>query len=141
MSKPVPVTRADVERWWVDLLEGTCTRDQASQWAEYWLNQDPGDIEELVIQGLLTLQSFINSDLSHDELMAEVAGDLTRWRNELQRYDADPDAWMCEYFTTMLSSFAGRHGVDSARAFGAKMVRDGWLTERDVEAALPLPRG
>jgi hypothetical protein len=54
----------------------------------------------------------------------------------VERYKADPALWMRKYFQDMVRDFAKRHGVERGRAFAAKLVRDGFLTQPDLPVEL-----
>jgi len=51
-----PPTRADVERKFVDLLDGLSTRDEVDRWAARWVGaDDPGVEDDVVWDGLMLL--------------------------------------------------------------------------------------
>ena len=128
-TTPTTVTRGDITRWWQDCIDGRRSRVETSEWAEDWLDRGP-DVEELELQGLLELQALRFGDGDDD------GSRLRRWQAELRRHDEDPEGWNRRYFQHILVRSRGRHGVDRARAFGGRMVRDGLLTDQDVEDAL-----
>ncbi|KQS65822.1 hypothetical protein [Modestobacter sp. Leaf380] len=141
-------TRAQVRARWRDLAAGRCARWEAATWAECQLDDGLAD-EELVIQGLLFLQSIDLVPGDSDGPVhsgdpkapffvatADIDPALGAWETELRRYDADPDAWMRGYFRRMLSGYAATHGVEAARTFGGKLVASGDLAAEDVTAAL-----
>lgn len=143
-----PPTRAQIRAWWRDLAAGRCARWEAAAWAASQLDDGLAD-EELVIQGLLFLQStdLVPGDSDgpvHSEAPeapffvspADIDAALGAWEAELRRYDEDPDAWMRGYFRRMLSDHAATHGVAAAGTFGGKLVATGHLTAEEVTAAL-----
>jgi hypothetical protein len=107
-----------------------------SRWAEDQLDAASPE-EELVLQGLLELQGlrFKNPDATG------MRSRLRRWQAELETYDRDPDAWNRRYFQRLLGRFRETHGLERARGFGRRLVRDGVLSDRDVEEALDDPAG
>jgi hypothetical protein len=54
-------TRADAEMKLLDLIEGRCSRGEASSWAEYWLYED----------------GVLGGDLFHDLALLEALKDLS----------------------------------------------------------------
>lgn len=130
------VTRRDVERWWQDCIDGRRTRADASRWAEDQIDADSFE-EELVLQGLLELQSLRFDDRDAETMRSR----LQRWRAELEVHDRDPDAWNRRYFQRLLLRFRETHSVERTRSFGRRLVRDGVLSDRDVEEALEDPAG
>lgn len=81
-------TRADAEMKLLDLIEGRCSRDEASSWAEYWLYEDyvvgrdlfddPALLEALDV---LSGADMITTDRPY--LYDEV--DFLAWLHELQQ--------------------------------------------------------
>lgn len=135
-TTPVSVTRWDVERWWQDCIDGRRTTAEASRWAEDQLDASSPE-EELVLQGLLELQSLQFGDRDAGSMRSR----LRRWQAELETYDRDPDAWNRRYFQRLLIRFRERHGLERSRGFGRRLVGHGVLSDRDVEEALDDPAG
>jgi hypothetical protein len=130
-------TRTTVRTWWEETLAGTRTRAETSRWAQQQIDAGWWD-EELVLQGLLQLQAL---DIAGDAGAAADSDNalqesLDAWLSRLDRYDENPAAWRTDYFTTMLRSFANRHGIEAAERFSAKMVGAGLLSTSEVQGAL-----
>lgn len=84
---------------------------------------------ELDIRGVLYLHG------PSDDPVA-VARALECWENDIVRFDEDPVAWMQEHFRAVLLHFGRWQGVEKARRFGRKLVRNGHLTGDDVALVL-----
>jgi hypothetical protein len=125
------VTREDIETWWSNALTGKCTTTEAANWAESKLDNAP-DVEELVLQALLSLQALKHSPASEDQ-RTRLARTLGLWRAELRRYDADPEAWNRIHLQQMLRDYANQFDDDRARTFGNKLVASGHLEKSDVD--------
>lgn len=128
-----PVTRADVEKWWTDALDGRCSWADVSVWAEDRLTGS----EDLVLrEGLLQLQSANLRGLPLSELTDVMTANLAVWHSMLVTYDAGPPGFERAYLRRVLASHAQNRGVDAARLFGQKMVARGELTDLDVLDAI-----
>ena len=127
------VTRTDVEKLWAGAISGRSSRLDTSSAAELLLGEANSE-NPIVNWGLHTLHDLRRSPAEPGP--AALIDSCNRWRRQLDDYDADPDGWMRGYFRTMISRHAQWRGVDAARAFGAKLVRQGHLQVSDIDRAL-----
>jgi hypothetical protein len=130
----MPVERRDevtavlVEQLWIEAIDGSASIDDVHRRAEALLDQVNAE-SPVVNWGLTTLHHLTRSP-------GRAQGDLVRartaWLAEVERYEADPSAWMRRYFQGMIRDFTRLHGPEKGRAFAAKLVRDGHLREPDI---------
>lgn len=91
------------------------------------------DVEELVIQVMLAL---VSTDPTRDCASARSAclAGLARWRQEIERYDADPIAYERKRMQRMLIDFSTRHGAAKTEVFARRLIRNGLPTAPNVSA-------
>lgn len=120
--------RDQIRCHWMDLAAGRIGRDTAHEWASAQLEASVAD-NELDIRGVLYLHG------PSDDPVA-VARALEYWENDIVRFDEDPVAWMREHFRAVLLHVGRWQGIEKARRFGRKLVRNGHLTGDDVALVL-----
>lgn len=121
----------DVEALWSDLMDRRSTAQETAARARVLM--ETLNVAHLANWGLSTLYALTNEGVRDTQ---GVGLAHQRWRRHVRDYKADPAAWDRRYYQRMIISFADRHGLERARAFGAKLVASGELRDRDVAAAL-----
>jgi hypothetical protein len=122
------ITRAMLQELWDEALESRGARSDITRRAEDMLMQ-ANAVSPVITWGLADLYQLTRVP---ETTTTELARPRARWLTELERYEADPALWMREYFQDMVRDFAYRHGVERGRAFAARLVRDGFLTQLDL---------
>ncbi len=125
------VVPVDVERLWSDLMDGRSTAQQTAARAR--LLMEAVNATDVASWGLSSLYALTFRGVRKAD---DVASAFERWRQHVRDYQADPDAWDRSYYQRMIIDFADRHGVERARALGAKLVASGQLQDADVVAVL-----
>jgi hypothetical protein len=125
---------SEVERRWSAVVDGSASSDEVSRWAEPYCGGF--DMEELLTQALLHLQSLRFVKVLGGDFFDREAAALARWRTELPAYDSDPDTWNRKHLRRTIAAHAKGRGLEAGRAFGVKLVAAGNLTTADVDAAL-----
>jgi hypothetical protein len=126
------ITRAMVQELWDQALDADAASSDINRRAEDMLMQV--NAESPVVNWGLT--DLYHLTLAPKTTTNDLARSRARWLTEVERYEADPALWMRKYFQDMVRGFAKRHGVERGRAFAAKLVRDGFLTQLDLPVEL-----
>jgi len=124
------VTAVLVDRLWTEAIVGSASTGDVHRRVEALLNQVNAE-SPVVNWGLTNLHHLTRSpDRTPDDLIqARIA-----WRAEVERYQDDPSAWIRHYFEDMIRDFIESHGPEKGKAFAKKLVRAGYLRERDLPA-------
>lgn len=122
------VTRAMVEDLWDRALTRPSDRLRISERAEHLLMQVNSE-NPVVNWGLTDLYYLAGSPATTTD---DLASSRARWLAEVERYESGPALWTRTYLQRMARDFAATHGTERGRAFAAKLVRGGQLSQLDL---------
>jgi hypothetical protein len=126
------MTRAELVEQWNRLVDGDVSSSRVHEWADPVARANETS-EPLVMTGLQTLYGLTGT--ASEASPADIARLRDAWLIDCEEYDADPIAWRRTRAQWTLRGLSREH-PDRAIAAASLFLREGILTEQDVQDAL-----
>jgi hypothetical protein len=126
------VTAQVVDALWLEAIGGLATREGIHERAEELLERVNAE-SPVVNRGMTDLHALTRLP---NRPLAELIEGRSDWLAKVAEYNKDPQGWMRRYFVNMVDDFSTRKGVEAARAFAGKLVKQGVIRADDFPAEL-----
>lgn len=126
------VTAQVVDALWLEAIDGSVTRERVHERVEELLSRVNAE-SPVANWGMTDLHAVTRSP---DTPLAELIEGRIVWLTKVAEYNEDPEGWMRRYFVNIVDDFSTRKGLDAARAFAGKLVKQGVIRADDFPGEL-----